>query len=59
MQFKVLSLALLAASVANATPAPVYARGGGRKIATPVCPAGDTPFCCQLDVLGVIDVTCG
>lgn len=48
MQFLVLALASLAAAAPSI------------KLRAPsdVCPALDTPLCCQADVLGVLDLTC-
>ena len=48
MQFLILSLAALAAAAPSLKArAPLT-----------VCPALDTPLCCQLDVDGVLDLTC-
>ncbi|KAK5163625.1 uncharacterized protein LTR77_010574 [Saxophila tyrrhenica] len=46
MQFKLLALAFAAMASAN----PLVKRA--------VCPAGQTPSCCQLDVDGVVDTPC-
>ncbi|KAK4495885.1 hypothetical protein PRZ48_013153 [Zasmidium cellare] len=48
MQFLVLAFAALAAA------------GPAIKLRAPIslCPALDTPLCCQLDVDGVLDATC-
>ncbi|USW55117.1 Putative cerato-ulmin hydrophobin family, Hydrophobin superfamily [Septoria linicola] len=51
MQFLILSLAAMAA--AGTIPAMLKERAP-----LTVCPALDTPLCCQLDVDGVLDLTC-
>lgn len=49
MQFTILAFAAMAAAI----PAMIQERAPGS-----VCPALDTPLCCQADVDGVVDVTC-
>lgn len=49
MQFTILAFAAMAAAI----PAMIQERAPGS-----VCPALDTPLCCQADVDGVADVTC-
>lgn len=47
MQIKLLALAFVALAAAN----PLVARA-------PICPSGQTPSCCQLDVDGIVDLPC-
>lgn len=49
MQFTILAFAAMAAAI----PAMIQERAPGS-----VCPALDTPLCCQADVDGVVDLTC-
>ncbi|PPJ58862.1 hypothetical protein CBER1_09269 [Cercospora berteroae] len=51
MQFIILALASLAA--AGTIPAKLAERAP-----SDVCPALDSPLCCQVDVDGVLDLTC-
>lgn len=49
MQYSILTLAFAAVM---ATASPVLEKRAA------LCPALDTPLCCQLDVDGIIDATC-
>ena len=49
MQFSILTIAFAAVM---ATASPVLEKRAA------LCPALDTPLCCQLDVDGIIDATC-
>lgn len=50
MKFSLFSLAFVA-TLSAASPAVLEKRA-------PLCPALDTPLCCQLDIDGVVDATC-
>lgn len=50
MQLKLLSLAFIAAAVANGAAI--------LEVRAAVCPAGHSALCCQLDVDGVVDTSC-
>ena len=49
MQIKFLTLAFVALAAAT----PMLEESGKR-----LCPSGYTPFCCEIDDVGVLDATC-
>lgn len=61
MLFRSFAMALLAAAMANGAALEERAKKGkgkGGGTVTPVCSGNASPLCCEVDVAGVVDLSC-